>query len=337
MAKTLFARQIGARSHSTILDPDRSWSVLASVSGAIYIQSDAGDILWIAASLSALHQRAILVPNLPPDLPVAGIRCSIDDDCLHVGAEMTVRISGASVWLPDPFGQKGTRGVESPRRIADAIGRAALRSTPRGMFAGTVFPTVADDFRSSRETMGVELATVGRRAFASLYRMPFGCDLAQRLHEATGLVGLGEGLTPSGDDLLGGFLFTFRVLDSTLQDLEGIDWQHVEAWLRRVKARTNKISFSVLADHAHGEAAAPISALFCSALEGSPDARLVEHVGRVAEIGHSSGWDMLAGVNCACSAVARMLEHRFSSQCVAAGRDEVSGRSQCWKEVAHVC
>ena len=321
-------------------ESDRSWTVLASVSGAIYIESDAGEILWIAANSAALHQRAILLPVMPTELPAVGTRCSVEDGCLRVGDVLAIQLRDATIWSWDPDPQAGACTPELARRLAVAVERVALRATPQGVLARVVLFDHATA-RGSREAMGEEMAAVARRAVASLCRMSAGCHLPEGLRGATGLVGLGEGLTPSGDDLLGAFLFTLRVLDSAPQGRIGIDWQHVSAWLRRVKPLTNKISFAILADHARGDAAAPLCALLSAAVDGSSTERLVQLASRVAKIGHSSGWDMLAGVHIASFVVAQMLLHApevGASRRVATGtHEEVSTQPVLRKEVVRVC
>jgi hypothetical protein len=92
------------------------------------------------------------------------------------------------------------------------------------------------------------------------------------LDRAAALFGLGPGLTPSGDDLVGGYLVVRR--DATLA-----------AWaVAQAHRRSSRISAAHLAAAASGEA----SAAFHDALAGGP-------LGPLLALGHSSGWDMLAG------------------------------------------
>ena len=84
MSATQAARQIGTRAHAMVLDPGRLWSVLASVSDAIYLESATGEILWIATRSSALHSRTILLSDMPTNLPAIGTKCLLEDNCLHV-------------------------------------------------------------------------------------------------------------------------------------------------------------------------------------------------------------------------------------------------------------
>lgn len=337
MTDELHATRIGARASAALHELDRRWSVLAAVSGAIYIESDREELLWIASSASSLHARGILLGSRLPGLPDAGMECVFGDECLRVGSNLRIRCRGAELWPPRLALEGEAYALPSPHRIADAIERVAREATPRGIFARVALPALADGRASPQETMTAELATVAHPAVAALLQVSSGCDLPAGLREATGLVGLGEGLTPSGDDLLGAFLFTLRVLDLALRGLIGVDWRSVDAWLRCVKVLTNKISFAVLADHVHGEACAPLRALLIAALGGSSEERLVHLVGPVAKIGHSSGWDMLAGVHCACAAATRILEGAFVGPRVVADRREVSRQSQRRKEGVRVC
>jgi hypothetical protein len=288
--------------------PDRSWSVLASVSGAIYIESDAGDILWIAATPNALHPRAILLPAMPVELPTIGTVCCMEADYLCVGEGLTIGLGDAEIWASGLPRREGVSTSEAVRRIATAIDQAALRSTPRGLLASVLFPHAPRGGRGSRNAMEQALFTTAGRAIESLRQASSGFDLPGQLQDAIGLVGLGQGLTPSGDDLLGGFLYTLRVLDSAHWRLIGLDWEAVDEWLQQGRLLTNKISYAILTDHAHGDAAGPLQELLAAALDARFAGSLDLLVAHVAGIGQSSGWDMLIGVHCACSVAACMLD-----------------------------
>lgn len=341
MSTTLFARQIGARVHAAILELDRLWSVLASVSGAIYIESDVGEILWLAASPSALHPRAILLPIMPAELPTAGTECRLEDDRLHVGANLVIRFCDAELWSPELLVRDSVSASEAAGRIAAAIDRTALRSPPQGLLASLLFPHAPRGGRGSHNAMEREIVTAAGRAMESLRQAPTGFGLLEHLQDAIDLVGLGLGLTPSGDDLLGAFLYTLYVLDSAHWGLIGLEGEVVDAWLWRARALTNKISFAILADHAHGDAAVPLHELLNMALDGQSLECLVRAVGRVSVIGQSSGWDMLAGVHCACAVVERMGDSDSAAHGVLPTNREVAREMrqehEPWKEVVRVC
>jgi hypothetical protein len=104
------------------------------------------------------------------------------------------------------------------------------------------------------------------------------------------LIGLGPGLTPSGDDLIGGAMIALRALGRVEMA------SRLAAWaLPLVRERTGAISAAHLACAAAGEGSFALHDLIAALLTpGAPG--LVEAVATLAAIGHSSGWDMLAGV-----------------------------------------
>jgi hypothetical protein len=99
-------------------------------------------------------------------------------------------------------------------------------------------------------------------------------------NEAEELIGLGPGLTPSGDDYLGGMLVALRLSGRGVQ-ADGL-WR----WLRpRLAQRTSAISAAHLAAAAAGEAHQALHEV----LNGNLDLTDLDAVG------HCSGWDALAG------------------------------------------
>lgn len=108
------------------------------------------------------------------------------------------------------------------------------------------------------------------------------------------LLGLGPGLTPAGDDALGGALIALRGFGR--EDVA----DRLAGWLLpSARTATSNISFAHLAAAAEGEGAAALHDTLAS-LAGD-DATLAEGVARLDRIGHSSGWDALAGAVAALS------------------------------------
>jgi hypothetical protein len=112
------------------------------------------------------------------------------------------------------------------------------------------------------------------------------------------IIGLGWGLTPSGDDFLGGAMTALHHVGRG--DL------------------ANALAQPVLAGAAHGTSAISAAYLRCAAaghgFEALFDAlecvlmgegtRLEARLDAVAKLGHTSGWDCLAGSIAACGALA---------------------------------
>ena len=109
---------------------------------------------------------------------------------------------------------------------------------------------------------------------------------------ATRLLGLGGGLTPSGDDYVGGTLFALRLIYG-----DDPAWIAAAATIRSLAStRSHAISAALLADLANGESFAPLHQLVNTAMTNAPPQVLLTHARALAAIGHSSGWDMLAGI-----------------------------------------
>ncbi len=100
------------------------------------------------------------------------------------------------------------------------------------------------------------------------------------------LIGLGPGLTPAGDDFVGGAMIALRVCGTTAGQAALAD--RVAAWaLPLARERTNRISRAHLECAAQGEGHEALHDLLCSFDD--------KHLERLARIGHSSGMDAAAG------------------------------------------
>jgi hypothetical protein len=105
----------------------------------------------------------------------------------------------------------------------------------------------------------------------------------------TNLLGLGPGLTPSGDDVLCGALIALHAIGHRhAADALG------QAALRKAATATTALSRAFLAAAAGGQGAEALHALLAAVLCVRAE-RLDALVGDVVRIGHTSGWDALAG------------------------------------------
>jgi len=137
------ATDMGTKAYLLLGDPDRRWTVLASVSGAIYMENDANDLLWLAGGRLALHGRAILLDSMPSRLPSAGTSCWFHGSSLHIGHQLVVDLEGAAVWRPALAPRDEVRLVERCDHLVRALHRFALQTVSRGYFIHVVAPAVA--------------------------------------------------------------------------------------------------------------------------------------------------------------------------------------------------
>ena len=109
-------------------------------------------------------------------------------------------------------------------------------------------------------------------------------------NEAAQLIGLGPGLTPSGDDYLGGVLVALRWLG------RGAQADSLWRWLEpRLAGQTSAISAAHLAAAASGQIHEALHEVLENLAAWQPP-DLHPSLAKLETVGHSSGWDALAGI-----------------------------------------
>lgn len=221
-----------------------------------------------------------------------GTDASYRADTLSVGSRV-FNLTGASVWTaPRPIHNPDTeRLCRSLKQIASRPGRGLARLIPLFFDRRERPPRFEND---------PVLQRVWRAGSALKNWLENNPDKTPSPPpQSEGLLGLGDGLTPAGDDLLIGMMLALR----TYGRAEAAD--RLATWaLPLARTRTNKISVSHLNCAAAGEGSAVLhDTLYalnnanCSALDRCLDA--------LDRVGHTSGWDALTGVALATDSVAQ--------------------------------
>lgn len=266
--------------------------VLAVFSKVIYLLTEMDELFWIAADDSPMHRRCAITSSPLPGL-IAGSPFQVADQRLTVGPDFIFDVNNASLWNAP----RATRVLDIsvlPDRIHSFFSRLDL-SQPKGF--GNFIPQVLslsrhESFKPSSEftdpilqfsqSLVLETARVCLEYQPS--RIP---PLADKL------IGLGAGLTPSGDDFLGGLLFAVNHLPAAHPDLDFADYK---LQIETHRSRTPWISFTLLTDHASGHAVEPLHRLVNGILSGESFESLDVFVWQLTRIGHSTGWDLLTGL-----------------------------------------
>ena len=218
-------------------------------------------MVWIGARLPALHPRAVLTSVSPPH-----------GRALHFES---IPDSAWSARLPLLEAGDVARVVARAKRMQRSIVTA---QAPEGF--GTLLQRKSPQFPLDRAMPWVR--ALGR-AFAR-------DDPDAAFEAARPLLGLGAGLTPSGDDLVGGALFAKRLLNR-----KEPRWTKLRKDLsREIGSRTHLVSAALFSDLAAGRSFAPLHEM-ASALSAGADEDALSAARALVAIGHSSGWDMLAG------------------------------------------
>jgi hypothetical protein len=210
--------------------------------------------------LPALHPRAVITATPP-------VR----------GRELRFESIPRDAWRPPRLDRVQRASLVSPAR---RLRRAVVRFGAAGGF-GVLLVGETPQFPLDRAAPLVR--ALGRACEDD--------DPAAALAAARPLLGLGAGLTPSGDDLVGGAIFGRRLAS-------GADprWTSVGRKLsQEIRQRSHVVSAALFADLAAGRSFAPLHDL-ADALAAGDDAGAVRAARSLVSIGHSSGWDMLAGL-----------------------------------------
>ena len=120
--------------------------------------------------------------------------------------------------------------------------------------------------------------------------MANGCSLFQLKEAIKNLIGLGVGLTPSGDDFLAGLLISLRLPDSPFRH-----WlKAIQTELVTLLSHTHSISAAFITDASMGEVNQLVQQ-FINVLYSKIDNQ-ISTISNLASLGHSSGYDILSGL-----------------------------------------
>ena len=201
-----------------------------------------------------------------PGLKV-GAMVALDAEALNIEDAVVINVRDAAVWRPPPF---------------PAASRAQL----------TVALTVVDSLARGQDTGGTSAAAPRLRAMLQRARATVLGDTLDGEDWPEALLGLGPGLTPSGDDALVGMLIALRALGEHVR---------LEQLANRIENGLDDATTPVSAAHVRaamtGAASEPLHLVSNSLLGGAPDlATLERDLDALLAIGHSSGSDALAGL-----------------------------------------
>ena len=270
--------------------------VLAAVTGAAYLESEAGEVLWLTSPKAPRHTRAGR-SDWREAWPPAGTLYVVRGEQIAFGSEFEADLAQAETWhAPQPgVGVAVAQSAIAPSLYA-LFARGSALPTPLGL--GQLINRVlalgegrAVPHEASPQDLFVGRAweSVARVAKASLAHDGAHIKLAVRP-----LVGLGPGLTPAGDDFVGSLFFTLHYLGSTYAPLRAaVEPARVD--LASLRAETHVISFTVMSDMARGEGPEPLHEFLGAVLAGAPTSHIERAAQQLMAIGHSSGWDMLLG------------------------------------------
>src|SRR5262245_33116612 len=255
---------IGAIAHEALTRTTGTARVVARLTGSTYLDAD-GTLVWLGPDQATLHPRAILAGAATAD-----------------GDTLSFVIDGLVPWRPAPLPLAREDVATIHRSWRTLVADLHALGTPGGFGA-----------LLAGESPGFPLDGA-REAADELTRACVRDDADAATTAALALLGLGGGLTPSGDDFVGAVLFARRLL-AEAGAADSAAWRRAAARVRAAAPeRTHPLSATLLGDLADGQSYASLHDLAHGLAHEAPAAAR-DAARRLVRLGHSSGWDMLAG------------------------------------------
>jgi hypothetical protein len=220
-----------------------------------------------------------------------GMQVWIGDGRLAIPSrKCSLRLPDDACWepVPDVATRRWNREIVS--RHTEILASHLSQVSPREGMASLVRPLMLD--QTIEETPLTRIALPALRLLECASREQ---DITRVEEAAWRLVGLGPGLTPSGDDVLGGFIAVLALLSPYLSDDAAPRDAIVTAIVRAARPRMGTISAALLAYAVRGEVAEPVGTFLLALASESPD-ECLSAASRVLSIGETSGADTMLGL-----------------------------------------
>lgn len=249
---------------------------------------------WICVGLPHIGSGPLHVvcESRPHAWPQSENAITLDGSALSLDGMPFATLEGASVWRPERFVDWTLADLQRGVGAASALWRREPSGSGLAAAGCLPFPASLSRLISAARPAVAALDRILAQACAGRDASPEDETLLITL------IGLGPGLTPSGDDLLGGALIALASLD--LLDVRDRLWSVCSDRLDR----TTDISALHLRTAARGYGAAPLHGAIHATIGGDVS-RLPDFLSAVSAIGHTSGRDSYAGALIALRAAER--------------------------------
>jgi hypothetical protein len=283
---------VGAKARDLLTLPGFSGKILAALSSTTYLLGTGEEILWVNQEGLAAHRRCLLVSFQPGTLS-PGQSFFMQGPFLRLGKGAAIDLRQATEWKPSAIrpgqAEKLAKVNASVQRLLDSV---PIPGSSNGLGQALLLIGGKDPTTLSPGSWVARAL----RPILGLARACFDQDIARVAQTGKELVGLGPGLTPSGDDFLGGLLFVARSLKTAYPG--DFPWEEgpITDLIDGARKQTHSISHSILSDLALGHGPEPLHEVVTSLLQGEDLGGVMAGVTRLLSIGHTSGWDILAGM-----------------------------------------
>ena len=289
------ARKLGTEAGRILARYGSAGKIFASLSGGIYFLTDDQEFFWVSTAQSPMHRRCVRAAFLPARHRAQPGQRFRTEPPLLLGDSFAVDLRGAKEWNPSPIvPDPETLLASIKERCEQLIGFMQSLNSADGL--SQALPSL---WGAEEEIALAQTTYFFSRLLRPVFEIGKACrrrDPADILEKGEELIGLGPGLTPSGDDFMGGLLFSAFFLKKFFSAFFFWDQDRVTDFIAGARSRTHPISHVFLSDFAAGHAPAPLYEVMGYLLQGRDFQRAVSAAAQFLRFGHSSGADMLAGM-----------------------------------------
>jgi hypothetical protein len=280
-----------------VLSGAQNGSVLASVSNSVYLLNESGDLCWLITLGNLMHQRAMRVTAQLPRLSV-GSGYTVIEHCLTTSSGEKLNFQHAEIWVSPTITSNQTVSISGLLKTLTIVADRLLshhRPSGLGHLIMPILQSGDHPIGASETSQNSGFSQNAWPCVCGITLATSASDTGRIITNAKSLVGFGEGLTPSGDDFLGGFFFSLKVLFHYFPNTMNKPPDNYAGFLRQSKPLTNVISYTFLKDHVDGHSVEPLHQFANGLLQGEPIDQLYLYVEKLISLGHSTGWDLLTG------------------------------------------
>lgn len=196
------ASRVGTKARGILSSPGFIGEVSAIVSGTIYLCNQEGEVFWICAEGFPFHRRCVMVHTLPAVF--RGERCFWQCPRLMFGSGSFIDIGTAEEWHP-PAATAARPALLAAlwARFLRLLPALDLLKVQEGMGMTISLTHALAEGTDVPHLPPISIMGHARGAAVELAQACLNQDLSAVVRVGKPLIGLGCGLTPSGDDFLG--------------------------------------------------------------------------------------------------------------------------------------
>lgn len=282
---------------AAVLSGAEQGTVLASVTGTVYLQNQRGELCWLIPLDAPMHQRGIKTIGQVPRIR-AGTRYQVVDHSLVIDSATSLDLCHTQTWKEPIVPVKGIKSISTLSGLLSLVSEQLFTMCNPSGFGCLIQPILQPVTQQENALTPCFENKIAEKAWLEvkgMIRARRERDDEHFFYHAKSLVGMGQGLTPSGDDFLGGFFFSMKLLRDYYAQIVTMPTCNYSIFITQWSALTSWLSYSILLDQLNGHSVEPLHHFAAGILTGLPVDRLLSHARTLVSLGHSTGWDMLAG------------------------------------------